>query len=111
MCMAIFEPWIYRNMIVSSKIDADLKNKEFEIIAHKGASGIAPENTIPAIVKALEMGVDMIEIDVQQTKDEHIIVFHDETVDRTTDGKGFVHDYTLEELKQTGCRILAQPGL
>lgn len=110
MCMAIFEPWIYRNMIVSSKIDADLKNKEFEIIAHKGASGIAPENTIPAIVKALEMGVDMIEIDVQQTKDEHIIVFHDETVDRTTDGEGFVHDYTLEELKQLDAGFWHSPA-
>ncbi len=100
LCMAIFEPWIYRNLIVSSKIDDDLKEKKFEIIAHKGASGVAPENTIPAIMKALEMGVDMIEIDVQQTKDEQIVVFHDETLDRTTDGEGYVHDYTLEELKQ-----------
>lgn len=100
LCMALFEPWIYRNMIVSGKIDDDLKEKDFEIIAHKGASGVAPENTIPAIVKAIEMGVDMIEIDVQQTKDEQIIVFHDETLDRTTDGNGFVHDYTLEELKR-----------
>ncbi|XOV93271.1 MAG: glycerophosphodiester phosphodiesterase [Bacteroidota bacterium] len=100
LCMAIFEPWIYRTLIVSSKIDKDLKERDFEIIAHKGASGMAPENTIPAIMKALELGVDMIEIDVRQTKDEQIVVFHDETLNRTTNGEGYVYDYTLEELKQ-----------
>ena len=98
--MAIFEPWIYRNMIVSSKIDAELKEREFEVIAHKGASGIAPENTLAAFAMALEMGVDMVELDVRQTKDEEIVVIHDETLDRTTNGKGLVHDYTLEEIKQ-----------
>ncbi len=98
--MAIFEPWIYRNLIVSSTIDAELQEKDFVIIAHKGASGQAPENTIPAFVQALEMGVDMIELDVRQTKDEQIIVIHDETLDRTTNGVGFVHDYTLEEIQQ-----------
>ena len=87
-------------MIVSSKIDAELKEREFEVIAHKGASGIAPENTLAAFAMALEMGVDMVELDVRQTKDEEIVVIHDETLDRTTNGKGLVHDYTLEEIKQ-----------
>ena len=87
-------------MIVSSKIDAELKERNFEVIAHKGASGLAPENTLAAFSMALEMGVDMVELDVRQTKDEEIVVIHDETLDRTTNGKGLVHDYTLEEIKQ-----------
>lgn len=97
--VALFEPWIYRQ-ITSSQIDETLKDKYVEIIAHKGASGLAPENTLSSIKLALEMGVDMIELDVRNTKDEQIVVFHDETVDRTTDGTGLVHDFTLEELKQ-----------
>ncbi len=70
------------------------------MIAHKGAAGLAPENTMAAFEMALDMGVDMIELDVRHTKDEEIIVFHDQNLDRTTNGKGDVHDYTLEEIKQ-----------
>lgn len=99
LAVALFEPWIYRNLLTSSEIDASLKGKTVEIIAHKGASGIAPENTMAAFALALEMGVDMIELDVRNTKDEQIIVFHDETLERTTDGTGLVHDYTLDEIK------------
>ncbi len=95
---SIFEPWIYQKFIASTKIE-NLKGKEFKVIAHRGASGIAPENTLAAIGAALDMGVDMIDIDVRMTKDEHIVVIHDATVDRTTDGSGSVEDYTLSELK------------
>jgi glycerophosphoryl diester phosphodiesterase len=59
-------------------------------IAHRGASGITPENTRVAFVKALDLGADMIEFDVQLTRDEVAIVFHDETLDRTTNGSGRV---------------------
>ncbi|WP_258103944.1 glycerophosphodiester phosphodiesterase family protein [Marinoscillum sp. MHG1-6] len=100
LCVALFEPWIYRNIVVSPKIDKSLKDKYVEVIAHKGASALAPENTMASIGLALQMGVDMIEIDVRNTKDEQIVVFHDETLDRTTDGTGLVHDYTLEEIKK-----------
>ncbi|MEO9473952.1 MAG: glycerophosphodiester phosphodiesterase family protein [Cyclobacteriaceae bacterium] len=100
LAVALFEPWLYRNVLVSSKIDASMKEKYVEIIAHKGASGIAPENTMAAFKAALDLGVDMIELDVRNTNDEEIIVFHDETLDRTTDGSGLVHDYTLEEIKK-----------
>lgn len=100
LAVALFEPWIYRNIITSSKIDASMKGKFVEVIAHKGASGLAPENTMAAFSAALDMGVDMIELDVRNTKDEQIIVFHDETLDRTTDGTGIVHDYTLEQIKE-----------
>lgn len=97
--LALFEPYIHQYVFASTKIKK-IKKKNFEIIAHKGAAGQAPENTIAAFQKALDLGVDMIELDVRHTKDEEIIVFHDQTLDRTTNGTGDVHDYTLEEIKQ-----------
>ncbi len=97
--LSLFEPIIYQTIFASSSIK-NLKGKKFEIIAHKGSSGVAPENTLIAFEKALELGVDMIELDVRHTRDEEIIVFHDQTLERTTNGTGDVHDYTLEELKQ-----------
>ena len=99
MSLALFEPIIYWNIFASSSIKR-LKEKEFEIIAHKGASGVAPENTMIAFEKALDLDVDMIELDVRHTRDEEIIVFHDQTLDRTTNGTGDVHDYTLEEIRE-----------
>ena len=69
-------------------------------IAHRGASGYAPENTMAAFDKALEMKADYIEIDVQLSKDGEVVLMHDGMIDRTTDGSGSVDDYTLEELKQ-----------
>lgn len=100
MAIALFEPWIYLNLITSGTIDETLKKERFDIIAHKGASGVAPENTIVAFQAAIDMGVDMIELDVRNTHDEEIVVIHDETLDRTTNGTGAVHDYTLEEIRQ-----------
>ena len=70
------------------------------ILAHRGASGHAPENTMSAFIKAVEMGSHGIETDVQMTKDGVLILCHDEKVDRTTDGKGFIKDFTYEELCQ-----------
>lgn len=100
LCLAVFEPWIYLHFVASGKIDQSLKGYEFEVIAHKGASGTAPENTLVAFKKAIDLGVDMIEIDVRHTKDGEIVVIHDETLDRTTNGRGLVHDYTLAEIKE-----------
>lgn len=103
--LSLFEPWFYRNFFASTSIDR-LEGEEFQIIAHKGASGLAPENTMAAFKKALDLGVDQIELDVRHTKDEEIIVFHDQRLDRIardTLGNpvtGDVHDYTLEEIKQ-----------
>lgn len=73
---------------------------KFRNIAHRGASHYAPENTIAAIKKAQEMGADAVEIDVHLSKDGHIVVMHDLILDRTTDGSGFVSNYTLKELKE-----------
>jgi len=69
------------------------------VIGHRGASGVAPENTIAAFQKALEQGARMIELDVHLTKDGVPVVIHDERVDRTTNGVGPVADWTLQELK------------
>ncbi|MBD7938134.1 glycerophosphodiester phosphodiesterase [Cytobacillus sp. Sa5YUA1] len=72
----------------------------FQKIAHRGAAGICPENTMIAFERALQLGADMIELDIQLTKDQQIVVIHDATIDRTTNGTGKVSDYTYEELCQ-----------
>ena len=69
------------------------------ITAHRGASGYTPENTISAVKKALDIGVDRIEVDVQQTADGVVICLHDKTLDRTTTGKGKVGEMLFEEVK------------
>ena len=67
---------------------------------HRGAAGLEPENTIRSFNKALEIGVDAVELDVHLTKDKKLAVIHDTTVDRTTDGHGYVGDFTLDEIKK-----------
>lgn len=67
--------------------------------AHRGASGHAPENTLPAIEMALEQGADAVEIDVQLTRDDQVVVIHDETLERTTSGNGWVADHSLDDLR------------
>ncbi len=67
--------------------------------AHRGDNYNAPENTIPAFILAVEKGVHQIEFDVQRTKDGELVIMHDTTVDRTTDGSGRVADMTLEEIR------------
>jgi glycerophosphoryl diester phosphodiesterase len=69
------------------------------LIAHRGASAYAPENTLAAFRLALELGAPMIELDVALTADERLVVIHDGTVDRTSDGTGEVGDLTLAELR------------
>ncbi|MEK4337716.1 MULTISPECIES: glycerophosphodiester phosphodiesterase [Bacillus] len=70
------------------------------IIAHRGSSSAAPENTIAAFDVAVEQGADYIELDVQMTMDQHVVVIHDDTVERTTNGNGLVKSYTLDQLKK-----------
>lgn len=71
-----------------------------KVWAHRGASGYAPENTIEAFKLAIDMGADGIELDVQYTKDRKLIIIHDEMVDRTSNGHGYVYDYTLAQLRE-----------
>ena len=72
----------------------------FTKIAHRGASGSFPENTRLAFEKAIAARVDMIELDCQLTRDGHLVVFHDERLDRTARVKGAVKNHTLAELKK-----------
>jgi glycerophosphoryl diester phosphodiesterase len=70
------------------------------LIAHRGASGYAPENTLAAFRKAVAMGLSFIETDLQLSRDARFVAIHDDTVNRTTNGQGSVHDLTLAELRR-----------
>ncbi|RLJ90934.1 glycerophosphoryl diester phosphodiesterase family protein [Planococcus citreus] len=70
-----------------------------EIFAHRGSSGTHPENTLPAFVEVAALPVHGVELDVHLSTDDELVVIHDEKVNRTTNGKGYVKDMTLAELK------------
>ena len=70
------------------------------IMGHRGAAALEPENTLLSIGRAMEIGVDAVEIDVRLSKDKEIVVIHDSTVDRTTNGIGPVNTHTLQEIKK-----------
>jgi len=80
------------------------------IFAHRGASGTHPENTMLSFYEAERVKADGIELDVQLTKDGEVVIIHDETVDRTTDGKGKVKDFTLSEIKKLNAAHQFQKG-
>jgi glycerophosphoryl diester phosphodiesterase len=69
-------------------------------IAHRGASGYAPENTLAAFRRAVAQGVTFMETDLQLTRDAHFVAIHDDTVDRTTNGHGPIHELTLAEARR-----------
>jgi glycerophosphoryl diester phosphodiesterase len=69
-------------------------------IGHRGAAGHAPENTLAAIEKGIALGVDLVEIDVRRTADEVLVILHDRTVNRTTNGRGRIDQLCLQEVKQ-----------
>ncbi|WP_432360910.1 glycerophosphodiester phosphodiesterase [Sporosarcina sp. UB5] len=69
-------------------------------VAHRGASSFAPENTRSAFQKAVELRADYLECDVHLSKDGELVIMHDEKIDRTTNGSGYIKDYTLAELKE-----------
>ena len=74
-----------------------------KVFGHRGFSGEYPENTMLAFRKAVEAGADGIELDVQLTKDLIPVIMHDERVDRTSNGEGFIRDYICEDLKELDC--------
>ena len=76
------------------------------VFAHRGYSGKYPENTMLAFREAEKTGADGIELDVQLSKDGELVIIHDETLDRTTTGKGYVKDYTLSELKAFNASVI-----
>lgn len=95
---------------VASVGNTSENTQKINIIAHRGASGYAPENTIASFDKAVAMGADYIEIDVQRSRDGELVVIHDHTVDRTTDGTGHVGDLTINELKELDAGSWMGPG-
>ena len=80
------------------------------VIAHRGDSARRPENTLASFASALEIGAEVVEFDVQLTKDGEVVVIHDPTVDRTTDGTGRVVELTLAELRRLSAGYPARFG-
>lgn len=86
-------------MVFLSPGESELAKKHLWTIAHRGASGHAPENTMAAFRRAVELGARFIETDLQITRDARIVAMHDVTLDRTTNGKGQVHLQSLEQIR------------
>lgn len=76
------------------------RENKFTSIAHRGASAYYPENTLAAFEAAIELGADMVEFDVQLSRDREVVVFHDEKISRCTSGRGRISDYALTEVKK-----------
>ena len=85
------------------------KVRETKVWAHRGASGYRPENTMEAFELAIRQGADGIELDVHTSADGQLIVIHDETVDRVTDGTGLAGEKTLRELRELKVSTSAEP--
>lgn len=84
----------------TTPLEQQLKDlASFQVIAHRGASGHAPESSMAALGLAHEWGADYLELDIQMTSDGELVAFHDDTIERTSNGEGHIHDYTLAELK------------
>lgn len=77
----------------------DPQGREVIVVAHRGDWRNAPENSLQAIQNCIDMGVDMVELDVRKTKDNHLVVIHDKTLHRTTSGSGLVAEWNLDSLK------------
>ena len=75
------------------------------VIAHRACWRLAPENSVKAIEECARIGADFVEIDVRRTRDDHLVVIHDETVDRTTDGRGLVAELALAEIRMLRLRM------
>jgi len=90
----------------SITVDKALKNNKVIISAHRCSWRTAPENSVQALKDCIKMGVDIAEFDLNRTKDGHLIVMHDNTIDRTTTGKGKPQDYSLDEIKKFKLKAL-----
>lgn len=80
-------------------MESTKRSRHYLAVAHRGASAYEPENTLRAFRRAIELGADMSELDVHLSKDSHVVVIHNATVDATTNGHGAVKDLTLNELQ------------
>lgn len=100
---SIFIVLYYLFLLVSPAVyfnDSSRSDNKVTITGHRGAAGYAPENTLASIRKALEIGVDRIEIDIHQSIDSIVVVLHDETVDRTSNGTGVVREMYYKDLRK-----------
>jgi glycerophosphoryl diester phosphodiesterase len=87
-------------IFITLEYSAQENSKKILTVAHRGAASYAPENTIASTKKAIELNIDVIEMDVRETKDGYLVIMHDRRINRTTNGKGKVENLTLEELKK-----------
>lgn len=90
LALHLFDKWGYNKN--------DLEN--MEIIGHRGGASIGPENTLACFRKGIEAGADMIEIDIHLTKDGEIVICHDQSINRTTNGKGKIREMNFDEIRQ-----------
>ena len=100
--MALIGVGIYALLYSMAEPAADhsyFNPNRFLVIAHRGGRSLGPESTLYTFKRAVEIGVDVIEIDVHTTKDGHVVIIHDSTVNRTTNGKGPVNSLTLKKLQ------------
>lgn len=87
-------------LLFAQVVNTNIKLPERGICAHRGAMNTHPENTISAFKEAIRLGAHMIEFDVRMTKDGQLVIIHDKSVDRTTNGSGLVNELTLKKLKK-----------
>ena len=91
----------YKNRVEEIRYHLENPSKDYVlVVSHRGDWRYAPENSYMAVKHCIELRADIVEIDVRKTKDGHMVLMHDETVDRTTNGKGKVSDLTLKEIKK-----------
>jgi glycerophosphoryl diester phosphodiesterase len=98
--------WIllFTALLVQTVTHCAVAQNKVMVVAHRGDWRNAPENSMLAFKNAAAMGVDVVELDLNKTKDGVIIIMHDQTIDRTTSGKGKPADYTFEEISKLGLR-------
>ena len=96
----IMVPHMYIPKISDSLSISSHTSHQPQMVAHRGLSGLAPQNSVPAAALAAEYGYDGCEFDIHTTKDGKWVVIHDDTVDAMTDGEGKVSDYTFEEIRK-----------
>lgn len=98
--LVLYYIWLLLSPAVFSPSSNIFSDRKITVTAHRGAAAYAPENTLASIQKAMDLGVDRIEIDIHQTKDSVVVVIHDESVDRTTNGKGKIADLSYDEIRK-----------
>ena len=90
---------IYKIFLIFCIISCNNTDRDTTVIGHRGAMGHITENTIPSINKAIELGVDGIEIDVFKCRSGEIVVFHDKKIDRLTNSSGYIEEFTIDSIR------------